>query len=217
VSKIRLKLNADEVAQIFPRKLSKSELRRLQIVENVIRISAKSGVEGLAYEKIAKSCGVSRHLVMHYFPSRADMIAQAAEVVWASLKREILESMDRETSATLKLKRYLSANLTWAREYREHAAFLVLIIQHATTHARFKKLFTELMRLGHGRIIGVLQQGVRDGEFRKSIHVDLVSKSIQLTVLGHFVGLVAEDGPYPAAALEEELCRTVVEPLIRLG
>ncbi|MGZ3774036.1 MAG: TetR/AcrR family transcriptional regulator [Pseudobdellovibrionaceae bacterium] len=205
MAKVRLKLKTDLAGEVFPRKLSKSEVRQLQIIENTIKLCAKGGTEAISFEKIANACGVTRHLVIHYFPDRDDLIEQAMEYVWASLKLFILERVDKESDAKAKLEVYISSNLEWARKNKELATFFILFLHYASTRPKFKKINSELMRLGQERVLGILNQGISDGSFYCSDTPAIEAKDIQVSVLGHIVSFVCEDSPFDPLILENKL------------
>jgi AcrR family transcriptional regulator len=210
MAKVRIKLNTNLADEVFPRKLSKSELRQLQIIEKSIHLCAKDGIEALSYERIAKACGVTRHLVIHYFPDRQDIIEQATEYVWASLKLTILGRVDREKGAVARMKAYLSSNLEWMRDNPELAKFFLLFLHYASTKTRFYKLSTDLFKLGQQRILGILLQGIDEGVFAKIQNPELEAKDIQISVLGQVVSYMVENQPFASPVLEVHLIESIM-------
>ncbi|MGZ3773331.1 MAG: TetR/AcrR family transcriptional regulator [Bdellovibrio sp.] len=180
-------------------------MRQLQIIENTVKLCSKGGIEAISFEKIAKACGVTRHLVIHYFPDKEDLVEQTMEYVWASLKLFILERVEKESRAEAKMESYISANLEWARKNKELATFIMLFLHYAATKTKFKKLNTELMRLGQERILGILKQGILEGSFSSTDDLDVEAKDIQISVLGQMVSFVCEDEPFAPLILENKL------------
>ena len=212
--KIRIKLKTDLAKEVFPHQLSKSELRQLQIIEQSIALCAQGGLEALSYGKIAQACGVTRHLVIHYFPNRDVLIEQAMEYVWASLKLWILKKVDQQKGGPdQKIEAYLSANLEWARENRALATFLIVFLHHASTKKKFRKLNTNLMKLGQERILGLLNGGIEEGFFHPVSNRELEAKDMQLTILGHVVNLLTEDQPFQSETLEKQMITTIMSRL----
>jgi AcrR family transcriptional regulator len=217
MDRVRIKLKTNLADEVFPRRLSKSEIRQIQIIEKSIQLCAKGGIEALSYEKIAQACGVTRHLVIHYFPDRQDLMEHAAEYIWASLKLAILERTDRETDSLAKMSAYISANLEWTRANPDLAVFLLLFFHYASTKARFRKFSTELLKLGTERILGIIKQGMQEGAFVKIKNPELEAKGIQNAVLGLFVSSIAEDGPFDSKTMEKALVESVFKGLTSRG
>ena len=213
--RIRIKLKTNISHEVFPRKLSKSELRQIQIIEKSIKLCAKEGVEALAFERIAKECGVSRHLVIHYFPNRQALVKQATEYIWASLKLFVLECVAKETGAASKLKAYISSNFDWARQNPELASFVLLFFHYASTIPKFKKINADLMQLGHIRIIGILNEGIAEGVFKKTANTSIEAKGIQLSILGFLINLQCNDLEPEDNTLEKHLCDSVLKRLLK--
>ncbi len=211
MTKVRIQLNTDVAAEVLPRTLSRAERRQIQIVEKAIRLCAEGGIEALGYERIAKECGVTRHLVIHYFPDRESLIERAMEYVWASLKLEILGSIDREKGAINKMKAYIAANMRWARTLPDQATFLVLFLHYASNKPAFRKFNSSLMRLGQDRILGILKEGVAEKVFACPSPLPLEAKAIQLRVLGHVMSFVTEDAPIESKTLEKHLIQSVLQ------
>jgi len=85
--------------------------RRHQLVEAGSALFAEHAFEEISMREIAQAAGVSKALLYHYFPSKADLFAAAVEEKTLELQR-VLEP-DRGVPAVEALAQSLDAYLRW--------------------------------------------------------------------------------------------------------
>src|SRR5688500_1347512 len=112
---------------LFPAAPTKSQRTQLAIVEAAVELFATKGIGEAPYEKTAAEAGVSRTLVIRYFPKREDLLVLSVRYVRASFQRLAVQAMEGAGSPEKTLTAYVASTFRW--------------IEEAPTHARFWSLF----------------------------------------------------------------------------
>ena len=64
----------------MPRKVDHAERRR-ELLEALWRVVERAGLAAVSYRDVAAEAGVSVRLVQYYFPTKAELLADALELV----------------------------------------------------------------------------------------------------------------------------------------
>lgn len=109
----------------------------------VLRLLAARGMEAVSYGSVAAEAGVSKGLVQHYFPERAQLVGHASQV----LARRVAGRLERALAAGAgaggsNLFRVLAGMLPTDDEARMDAAagraLFTLALSDATANARYR-------------------------------------------------------------------------------
>jgi AcrR family transcriptional regulator len=128
--------------------------RRRQLLELGRELFATHSYEELSMAQIARSAGISKALLYHYFPSKRDYFA-ATLATAAGRVRELTEP-NPDLPPAEALRASLEAYLSWIEE--NQLAYMKLI-QGATSHGEVRELIDEVRDATSARIVEGLAAG----------------------------------------------------------
>ncbi|WP_067714570.1 TetR/AcrR family transcriptional regulator [Nocardia yamanashiensis] len=165
-----------------PQRRSRGEARREQIIDEALRAFADNGYRGASIAEIAERCGLSQPGLLHYFPSKAALLAA------------VLEQRDRLDYDRMSAGRPLSGKDALMRlvqlvEYNEHVPGLVRLFTVLTSEAvtadhpahewavrRYRKFGEYLAQ--------ALADGQADGTIRAEVDTVAVARQISAMMDG---------------------------------
>ncbi len=171
---------------------SRAQRRVVQILEGTIRTYLKYGIESTTYERIARTCQVSRPLIQHYFRDKSELFEMVAKYIRVLFQQIAIEAIRREDNYTQQLAGYVGSLFTWIEEYPRHAKVWGLVFYYAAVNPRIRALHTELAQMGHDRITALLEAGAMAGEFAPG-EFRKRAKMIQTLYTGGFIMVTSED------------------------
>lgn len=154
----RMKTNLSHAPHPFldfrPRK---SDVRRMEIVQVVVDCLAKYGVQGTTFERVGNRLKMKRSHVAYYFPDRDKMIEAAVRRVMAAGQEITAARVQSAHDGKAKLNAIVEGALEWLERYPKYATVMSLFFYLASYDKAYKKLHTELRKVGEGRIYSILQ------------------------------------------------------------
>ncbi len=200
--------------QILSLPPSKAQQRQIQIVEAAIKVFAAVGIEKATYDKIAKICRVTRPLIQHYFPDKEQLFELVVKYIRGHFQAIAIRAIERGTSETEQLKSYISSTFRWLDDFPEHVQVWMLFYFLSSHHAKYRKINTELVGMGHGRIAALIERGTESGQFEsKDYQID--AKLIQTAITGALVSLTTEDFSIDRKVFEKQVveeCLRIIQP-----
>ena len=151
---------------------------RAAILSAAGQVFAKAGLDGARTDAIAAEAGVNKALLYYYFRSKDALYEAVVEDHFREFNRRALEVLSAPGSARAILLRYVSLYFDFISTRRRHAP----LYQQLMT-ARGKSLERLVRRYVVPRntaFNGLLERGIRDGEFR---HVDARHTAISIVAL----------------------------------
>ena len=107
--------------ELFPKKLTKADRRKIEILESAIRTYAELGIAYVSYEDIARKAKISRPLVQHHFPDKYQLFVMAMKLVRAQFQELAVKSIKDAKDPVEKFKEYVRSTFRWLAAYPEHA------------------------------------------------------------------------------------------------
>lgn len=193
-------------------KPTKSERRRMQIIERTIVSLAISGIDKLTHESLAEECGISRSLAYHYFPDRDALVLLTMRFIRARFQKLCVDAIERETESKNRLRAYVETACSWPEVSRYDARAWVLFYYHCAVMKKYRSLNTELVVQGHARITALLEKIA--GPVFVATDFPLNAKLIQNLITGYFLSVITEDHTPEARAA---LLQATVSECMRLG
>jgi AcrR family transcriptional regulator len=192
---------------LFEAGLSKSERTRIVIARAAITNYATVGVEQTNFDRIAKSAGVTRPLVQHYFGTREALFTFVVKYIRADADAFLKSRMKTAKGHGAPLKWAIEAFLDWAKENPAHVKVWLLFQYQASVDADLRELCSETANLIHQAIVGLLVTGGH-GDFASLV---TSAKMVQHFLTGAIVSRVTEDRPAPEPEFRKELIRKCLE------
>lgn len=197
---------------LFPLAPTKAQRRQIEIVDSAIRCYAKYGIERTTFELIANECGISRPLVMHYFPDKEAIFDLSFRYIRAHFQALAVEAIQKATSPEQQLRAYILCTFDWVEKSANHAKVWLLIYYYCAIHEEYKKTNTELVSMGHARITALLESGKKFKLF-KFKNASYTAKMVQTVITGALLTRLTEKNSIPPEtfrALTLQTCFSLV-------
>ncbi len=182
----------DVLSTLFPRVISRSEKRRVQILEGAIACYASHGIEDTTYERIAAHCKVSRTLIIHYFPDRDDLIKLVFQYVRGDMQHAAINAIESAKEPEKRLIAYVQSTFDWIAAKPEFNSAWILSYYHCARKKDFRALYTEVTSMGHRRIQALIA-ALKGNERLAKAELSLRAKSLQALLTGSLVIVSTED------------------------
>jgi AcrR family transcriptional regulator len=197
-----------------------SEDRRAVILRAATSVFAQRGMLGVRMNEIAREAGVQPPHVHYYFPTLEDL---QFEVILGTLDN--LKSFAIERAALVKggawdrLEGYVRAFFAWIEERRPLFQLWMQFYALSSIDPKYRKIGTEIRRVGRDRIRMMIYEGVELGEFRlrSGWKADEAAITIQALITGDVIMAGSEEGDLPIARFAENCVRTIASVLGRPG
>ena len=188
-------LNQSLYAQLFTPALSKSELRKVQILQGAIKTYATLPVDYVGFEELARASQVSRPLVIHYFPERKDLFELMIRFIRGHMQEvAIKEIQNANEDARSMLQAYVGATFNWLETQPDHMRVWLFYFFACSSDPLLREGHRELTETGKKRIMALLSQGKLEGVFSGKNH-ESKAKAIQKMISGSLVEAITEHQP----------------------
>ena len=179
--------------EFFKKSPTKSERRKLQIVEKTIHELATRGLDATTHESVALACGITRALVQHYFPDRDELLLLAFRFVRAKFQKICVDEIAKKTTPAEQLKVYVETACSWQKFAPLDAKVWVLFYYYCGIKKKYRSLNSELVNQGHVRIESLLQAISENKAGATSNSYSLPAKLIQNTITSFYLSSITED------------------------
>lgn len=141
------------------------DLMESQIMEEATRLFADRGFAGTSLQDIADATGLTRPALYHYFGSKEDLLSRLVSELTVGPADELGEIRARAgETATGRLRAMAFA--VALRQASQPARFRVLVRSEAELPAALSKVYDQGRRRVLKEFSSVIEEGVRQGEFR---------------------------------------------------
>ena len=188
-----VRLQQRDISMVFlaqgGRPLTKGERTRIHLIETAIETMSVYGFEEASISRLAERAGISRPLVVHYFPTKEDLLDQIVQYIALTGQTVISRACQGPHSAWEKLRTYYLANLQWAVSYPHHVSFWRYFIYRSGHSKKWRQFNDGFLNEGRRRMEGMVQEGVLRGEFHcKDVPgtVTILHRSLYLILLLHW-------------------------------
>lgn len=198
--------------ELFPRVLSKSDKKKLVILEAAIQTYAELGIEYVSYEDIARKAKVTRPLVNHYFPDKKILFENAIKFIRAHFQELAVREISKFTSPNDQLKAYIRSTISWIKVSPVHAKTWVFFFYICVSDSKLRSLHHQLTILGMERLTLLLRAvAIEKGYSERNLPEK--SKNIQRLITGALLELATEYDPKDTTAYEEISEQTLTQCL----
>jgi AcrR family transcriptional regulator len=141
------------------------DLMESQIMEAATRLFADRGFAGTSLQDIADATGLTRPALYHYFGSKEDLLSRLVSELTEGPADELGEIRAR-TPATATERLRAMAFAVALRQATQPARFRVLVRSEAELPGALSKVYDQGRRRVLKEFSSVIDEGVRQGEFR---------------------------------------------------
>ncbi len=187
--------NKPKASDLFEFAPTKAQEQQLKIIEAAIASFSINGIEKTTYTNLAKTCGISRPLINHYFPTLDDLFLLTAKYVRRNLLNLAMEELEKVKSKNPQeqIQGYFKGCIRWVKEHPHQCSFWFLYFYQASRNKKNRIENTKLVEAGHKRLQDILEFGNESG-FWKIENSMMVAKLVQVTITGAMVSCMSEDG-----------------------
>jgi AcrR family transcriptional regulator len=166
------------------RKRQSTVLRRKQIIETLRKIIIKYGSEHVTVRTLAKEIGVSGGAIYRHFKSKREVLLFLIDYIEENLVGDIEKAYPIKNP--LELLGKISRDLLSSIEQRKGVSFLVIAEIISLGDKRLNRKISEVLNSFLGHIKQIILEGIKTGEIREDIDVDMAAT----TFFGMLQGLV---------------------------
>lgn len=163
----------------------KREVRRELIVEAAFEALAKEGFEGLRTRDIAARIGINSATLHHYFPTKDDLIAAAADHLESRLRADTTVSTEGAVPSALSI---LDGQFADVVRYQADSPEILAVYREFVARApRDRAIHALVVRLHAGwrsGIVAALIAGQRDGSLRADMDPEATAGLVLSTTWG---------------------------------
>jgi AcrR family transcriptional regulator len=187
-----------------------SEEKRRTLLDAAVRVFARTGYHGSRVGDIAEEAGVAHGLLYHYFGSKEEVLQTIFRENWGELIERFRAVEAADEPAGEKLEGIAKILL---RTWRNDPDLVTVMVREVARSPQLESQVVEV-REAFAIVQRIVQQGQRDGEFRRDVDARLASWILYGGLEEVLTGWVM--GGLPADDAEVERAeRTAVELALR--
>lgn len=172
----------------------KARRKALEIMEATITCLARRGYQGVTLDMIARTAGVTRPLIRHYFRNLDELLRTSTQYIRLLFQRLAIDALVSGTSADEMLGLYIDACFRWIERHKTHAQVWFAFLLDSSRSNKARALNSAAVQRGEERIQALLERGRADGIFRFEDGA-AASKMIQTQITGALITYISEDLP----------------------
>jgi AcrR family transcriptional regulator len=149
-----------------PPRADVSAERRAQIIQAALACFTRKGYNNTSMDDIVEESGMSKGSLYWYFKSKDDLFEAALMSFFTTFGEEAFTALEQSPTASAKL-RALGDQMTYFVKAAEGLFNLFLEFWASSAHrAEAGQLWGGLLKEFEGIIVGIIEEGVRQGEFK---------------------------------------------------
>lgn len=159
------------------------EVRRKEIVQATMELTAEVGIKKVTTQAIADRVGIAQPSVFRHFKTREAIFASVIGWISENLFKAISKGMVPSASADEKLQTLLRLQLKFISKHRAIPKVLFSDLLHLES-PKLKKAIQEVMSSYINRVTQILNEGIKAGIFRDDLNADETALYLTATVQG---------------------------------
>jgi AcrR family transcriptional regulator len=154
----------------------KKDERRSQILQAAMSCFAEKGYHLTTMDDIVAASGLSKGSIYWYYKSKREILMAMLEAVFANIS-EMTEGVlaDSSSSASARLRRFMELSMASIAESGDLLAVLIDFWSAARHDERFNRAMLELYEPFFASLAELIEEGIRNGEFRPVNAANLTS------------------------------------------
>ncbi len=148
-----------------------SEEKRKTLLDAAVRVFARAGYHGSRVGDIAEEAGVAHGLLYHYFPSKEEVLQTIFRENWGELIERFRAVEAADEPAGEKLEGIAKILL---RTWRNDPDLVTVMVREVARSPQLESQVVEV-REAFAIVQRVVEQGQRDGAFRRDLDARLAS------------------------------------------
>ncbi len=199
-------------AELFPKNLSKSDRRKIEIIEGAIEAYSEVSFESVSFDDVAEPAKTSRKLVQHYFPDKKELFETSMKLVRAQFQILAVEALSKAKSPAEQFDEYVRSTFYWVRTQPKHVKSWMLFFLVCAQQPKFKAVHAELTKMGEERIMAMIKN-IEVGAQIDTKNLASIAKNIQRLITGGLIEVSCERASDEVERVQEEVleaCRLLL-------
>ena len=192
--------------EIFPYRLTKSDQRRLAILEAAIKTFSNLSLEYVSYEDIARAGKMSRPLVQHHFPKKRELFELAIKLVRGQFQEMAVQAIQKHGHARDQLNAYISSTFDWVQSRPTHGRMWLLYFYFCHGDKKLRQKHKDLTDVGVQRIQALLGS-ISSSNGQIATDLEFKAKSIQRLITGGLIEVVTETGIEEVSKVRDQVLK----------
>lgn len=193
-------------SELFPRELSKSDKRRLEILEGAIKAYSAVNYDHVSFDDIAAPAKTSRRLVSHYFPDKQELFETTMKLIRGQYQASVIAAFNQSNDPLTQFQAYVRSAVAWAHQQPVHLRAWILFFLVSSQKDRYRDLHASLTEMGANRIMAFMT-AIAPEEKRarlKNEELHFAAKTIQRIITGAIIEICSERKKSEYLQVEEE-------------
>lgn len=174
------------------------------MIRATIRLMAKTGFHGFTLADVGEAAGYSRGLPAHYFGRKDDLLSKVATTIVNDFRADI----EKQNALEGGLPRISGWITNYARSATsKNSAVIGMLLTESAIHPDLRLTMADLDARGLESIADELNAGIRTGNVRPDINVNLQAKMIFAFMRG-LLSFTTHNPTFDAPAVADEFIAT---------
>jgi len=186
-----------------------AEKRRIQIMEEMLELAAKKGLDGTKTRDIAAACGISEAAVFKLFRSKHEIFMAGLEYKFGGAKRELIKKINFDPERPEIALKVFANDMFEIMEKNESLAkvMILTIIEHPEYIMRhIRKSAIQERKI----IVNAVKAGITSGLYKK-LDLETVATLVPIALIGTIVTRLIIRGKKPGKKERQRIIDDLIE------
>jgi len=150
--------------------MTKAENTKQLILEKAGPIYNAKGIQGTGIDDVLEATKLTKGCLYSHFENKEDLSAQTVDYLLKKINHGIGQAMMREKTAKGKIFAYLDFNKSPLNTYIDGGCPIFnMAVESDDNHSAIKKKVSSILSLSQESFVEILQSGIENGEFSKTL------------------------------------------------
>lgn len=195
--------------KMLPLRITKGEVRKDEIIRAAVECLVEGGYEHFNYNTIGLKAGLARSHIAHYFPDKREILYLVVHGIYRELQQLVIEKITEASTADAQIKGVIDATVEGIARERGWALVILLFTHVCAQDEKYRKLYTEIRKVGAKRIDRILQGKECLSELTPRLRYN-VARGVQSIILGGVVENLTTDWLSGPGLIKKQIYRQVI-------
>ena len=172
------------------KKIQKSEEKRQRILDALLKIAYKEGIDQVTYQKVAKVAKLSYYLVHYYYGKGPVSLLDAGIDHVGKRAQEYISNYITTNAKKMKKKmihQYITGTFKWSRDFPEQSSFWIYYYHLCSRRKDMIKLNQELIHNAYIRIERLIREDIGREHYPILDNIDDLAEVLHNHLMGSVI------------------------------